>query len=139
MTNFGPCCYHNFVFSNVYFHYYNDLIKLLQSFLVILLCWYKRYSICLILFFSLYKSLPALMCDNNTGPLVNRLLIDFWLIDFIMDLLKLKSSKNTVFFLSENIYIFKPIWLSQFVRYKSLSFNPYVKILLMISLNSFPI
>ena len=53
--------YHNHVFFRYYifFHDYNDFIKLLEAFLVILLCWYKRYSICLTSPFNLYKLFPA--------------------------------------------------------------------------------
>ena len=67
--------YHNHIF----FHYYiflfchNDLIKLLQTFLVILLCRYKRYNICLISFFNLFELFLALICAKNIGSLVNSL------------------------------------------------------------------
>ena len=59
-------------YDHVFFHDYNYLIKLLQTFLVILLCWYKRYSIRLISFFDLYV-FPAFICANNIGKLVNSL------------------------------------------------------------------
>ena len=42
-------------------------------FLVILLWWYKRYNICLILFFNLYEVLPAFTWANNNESLVNNL------------------------------------------------------------------
>ena len=58
--------YHNHIF-----HYYNELIKLLQPFLVIVLCRYERYSICLISFFNLYELFTAFICDNNIVSLVN--------------------------------------------------------------------
>ena len=50
IKSFRLCCYCKFVVSNVYSHYHNYFIKLLQSFLVILFCWYKIYSIFLISF-----------------------------------------------------------------------------------------
>ena len=59
--------------KNIFFHFYNDLIDLLSPFSVILWCWYKRYSICLILVFTLYELFPAFICSNNIGSLVNRL------------------------------------------------------------------
>ena len=61
--------YHNHIF----FHYYNDFIKLLQSFLVILLCWWKRYSIFLILFYNLFELFPGFIRHYNIGNLVNSL------------------------------------------------------------------
>ena len=61
--------YHNH-FS---FHYYNDLIKFSLIFLVILLCWYKRYSICLISFFNLFELFPAFVCAINIRSLTNNL------------------------------------------------------------------
>ena len=54
-----------------FFHYYNDLMKLLWSFLVILMCWYKRHSICLVSFFSLSEFFPPFICANNIGSLDN--------------------------------------------------------------------
>ena len=36
-----------------------------------MLCWYKIYSICLVLFTSLYKLFQGFTCANNTGRLVN--------------------------------------------------------------------
>ena len=41
--------------------------------LVILLCSYKRYSIFLISFFSLFELLVAIVCANNAGSLINSL------------------------------------------------------------------
>ena len=40
---------------------------------MILLCWYKRYSIWLISLLNLYELFPAFICANNTGSLVNSL------------------------------------------------------------------
>ena len=59
--------YHNHVF----FQDYNDLMVV--NFLLILLCWYKTYSICLISFFSLFELFPAFICANNIWSLVNNL------------------------------------------------------------------
>ena len=59
--------------NHIFFYYYNDLIKLLQTFLVILSCWYKRHSICLISFFDFYELFPVFICANNIGSLVNNL------------------------------------------------------------------
>ena len=42
-------------------------------FLVILLCWSKRCSICLIFIFSLYELRAAFVCANNKWRLVNSL------------------------------------------------------------------
>ena len=53
--------YHNHIF----FHYYNDLNKLMQTSLVILIYWYKRHSICLIWFFNFCELFPAFICTNN--------------------------------------------------------------------------
>ena len=61
--------YHN----NIFFHGYNDLIRLLYTFLVIILCWYKRYNICFISVFSLYELFPVFICGNSIGSLVNNL------------------------------------------------------------------
>ena len=71
IKNFG-ISYHNYIF----FHYYNDLIKLfllffLLTFLVNLLCWCKRYIIFLISFFNLFELFPVFICDSNIGCLVN--------------------------------------------------------------------
>ena len=51
---------------------------------MILLCWYKRYSIFLIGFFSLYELLPALGCVDNTGSLVNSLEFGFIIIFYLL-------------------------------------------------------
>ena len=72
---FRLCCYYEFVVSNVHPHYYNNLIRLLLSFLVILLCWYKKCTICLISFFSLYELFVAFCCANNT--------VNIWLIVYL--------------------------------------------------------
>ena len=42
---------------------------------MILLCWYKRYSICIVSFFNLYELFPAFISANNIGSLVNNLFI----------------------------------------------------------------
>ena len=70
--------YHNHIFSRCYifFYHYNYLIKLLDPFFVILLCWYKRYSFYLNLFFNLCELHPAFIHTNNIGSLVNSLLWD---------------------------------------------------------------
>ena len=67
--------YHDHIFFHYYtfLHDYNDFIKLLKPFLVILLCWYKRYNIFLISFFNLYEFFWAFICANNVGSLVNNL------------------------------------------------------------------
>ena len=44
-----------------------------KVFSVILLCWYKRYSIFLILFFLLFELFPAFIYVDNIGSLVNSL------------------------------------------------------------------
>ena len=62
-----------FYYNHILFHDYNDLIKLFQIFLVILLCCIKRYNICLISFFKLFELFPAFICANNIGNLVNNL------------------------------------------------------------------
>ena len=61
-----------------FWDFYNDLTKLLQTFLVILLCWYKRYSFCLVSFFNLYELFPAFICTNNIGSLFNLCAIKFF-------------------------------------------------------------
>ena len=38
-----------------------------------LLCWYKRYSICLISFFNSYELFPVYICANNIRSLVNNM------------------------------------------------------------------
>ena len=48
--------------NHIFFHYYNDWIILSYTFLVILVCWYKRYCICLISFFNLYELFAAFIC-----------------------------------------------------------------------------
>ena len=68
------------------------LIKFLQNFLVILLCWYKRYSISLISFFNLYELFPDFNCVNNIGSLVKsllrvKILILFFILLFLHHLL----------------------------------------------------
>ena len=67
--------YHNHISSITLFSAIinNDLIKLLKTFLVSLLSWYKRYSICLISFFNLFELFQAFVCANNIGSLVNGL------------------------------------------------------------------
>ena len=46
-------------------------MKLLYSVLVVLLCSYKGYDICLISLFSLHKLFTAFTCTNITGSQVN--------------------------------------------------------------------
>ena len=67
--------YHNDIFFNYYIFFsdYNNFIKLLLTFVEILLCRYKRYSICLISVFNLYELFPAFICDDNIESLVNDL------------------------------------------------------------------
>ena len=59
------------IVSNVHSNYYNDLIKLLQSVLVILLCRYKRYNICLNSF---------LVCMNYFWLLFVLIILKDWLM-----------------------------------------------------------
>ena len=59
--------------QSYFFRYYNDLIKLLWTFLLILLCWYKRYSISFISSLHLYELFPVFICGNNIGIPVNSL------------------------------------------------------------------
>ena len=42
-------------------------------FKLILLCWYKKYSVCVIWFFNLHKLFPAFICADNIESLVNSL------------------------------------------------------------------
>ena len=67
--------YHNDIFFNYYIFFsdYNNFIKLLLTFVEILLCRYKRYSICLLSVFNLYELFPAFICDDNIESLVNDL------------------------------------------------------------------
>ena len=51
---------------------------------MILLCWYKRYSIFLISFFNLYELFPTFICANNIGSLVNNLCGIGFLILFLL-------------------------------------------------------
>ena len=60
-------------YSHISFHYYNDVIAWLQTNLVILLCWYKRYSIFLISFVNWQELFAAFICANNIGSLVSSL------------------------------------------------------------------
>ena len=60
-------------YHNIFFHDYNDLIKLLRTFLVILLYSNKRCNICLISFFNLYDLFLAFIYPNNIQSLVNNL------------------------------------------------------------------
>ena len=41
--------------------------------MAILLCWYKRYSICMISLFSLFELFAAVIYVNNIGSLINSL------------------------------------------------------------------
>ena len=63
--------YHNHIF----FHDYSMTLSNCCNFLLILLCWYKRYSICLISFFNFYELFLAFICANNIVSLVNSLFI----------------------------------------------------------------
>ena len=58
-------------------------LKCSKVLFLILLCSYKKYSICLILFFNLHELFPAFICANNTGSLVNSLFGVKILIPFI--------------------------------------------------------
>ena len=40
---------------------------------MILLCWYKRYSVCLIPSFNLSELFPTFICADKIGDLVNSL------------------------------------------------------------------
>ena len=71
----------------IFVHYYTDLIKLLQTLLVILLYWYKIYGICLISFFNLYELFPAFVWTNTIGSLVNRFFESRSLMFFLVLLL----------------------------------------------------
>ena len=73
MKSFSSCCYYKFVTFILYSLFYNGLFKLMQIFLVILLCGCKRYGFCLISFLSLYDLFPAFTYAINTGNLVNSL------------------------------------------------------------------
>ena len=59
----------------IFFHDYLMTLSNCCHFFVILLWWYKRYSICLISFFNFYELFPDFICANNIGSLVNSLLI----------------------------------------------------------------
>ena len=59
--------------NNACFYYYNDLIKLLEITLVILLSWQKRYSICEIYYFKFHKLLLPFICGKNIVSLANSL------------------------------------------------------------------
>ena len=94
------------VLGFLYYNYYNDMIKLLENFVLILLCWNKRYGICLILFFNLYELFPAFICSNNIGSLVNKLLrvkvfnhilviFIFWGFNFILSAIVSSCSNFT--------------------------------------------
>ena len=73
--------YHNHIF----FHYYNDLINLLETLLVVLFYWYKRfYRICLILFLNFYELFLAFIWAKNIGSLVNSFLELTFLILFLL-------------------------------------------------------
>ena len=58
--------------THTFFHYYNELIKLLETFIVISLHWYKRYIVCLILLFTFLELFRAFICVDNIGTLVNK-------------------------------------------------------------------
>ena len=63
-----------FLHNHVFFHDYNDLIKISKTFLVILLCRYKRYSICLIYY---------LICMNCFELLFALIILENWLIIYL--------------------------------------------------------
>ena len=63
-----------FLHNHVFFHDYNDLIKLSKTFLVILLCRYKRYSIFLIYY---------LICMNCFELLFALITLENWLIIYL--------------------------------------------------------
>ena len=65
-TNIFGISYCSYIFS----YCYNDLMKLLLNFVVILLL-YKRYYICLILFFNLFELFRTFNCTIHIGSLVN--------------------------------------------------------------------
>ena len=50
---------------------------------MILLCWYKRYSIYLISFYSFHGLLPVFICASNTGNQINTWFAAKILIPFI--------------------------------------------------------
>ena len=58
---------------NGHSHYYNHLIKFLQSVLMIVLCWSIKYTVCLVSVCSLYVLFPAFIWAGNTRRLVNSL------------------------------------------------------------------
>ena len=60
--------YYNYIF----FHFYNGILTM-KYFLVILVCRYKKYSICLISFYNLFESFTTFICANNIESLVNNL------------------------------------------------------------------
>ena len=56
---------------------------------MILLCWYKRYSISLVLFFSLFEwsaRLPVLLAQIKAGLLFVLTILDVWLTDVCLEL-----------------------------------------------------
>ena len=94
MKSYPSCSWYNLVVSNMHFHYYNDLVKL-NWLKVILLCWCKRNSICLISFCSLYEFIPVFIGVSNTfifvrfliifllSPLLHHLLGVAWLVNHL--------------------------------------------------------
>ena len=67
------CCYHKLLVFNYHSRCFNELIKLRFGDFIIKI---KRYSICVISFFSLHELFSAYICINNTGSLVNSLFGD---------------------------------------------------------------
>ena len=96
MKSFEFYSYYDFFVSNAHCNYNNALIKFLWSFSVILLCCYKRYSICLISLFRLYELFPAFICTNNTGILTSSFTSSFflWSSRVLSPSSVLSSSKN---------------------------------------------
>ena len=104
--------YHNYIF----FQYYNDLIKLfllvfLLTFLVNLLCWYKRYSIFLISIFNLFELFPVFICDSNIGCLVNNFfevkIFNHFLLLLLFDILVVVCQINQQILINQSILCFQ--------------------------------
>ena len=67
--NFKICGVDDLLLSEYCIHFYNDLIKLLCTSLVIYLDWYKEQTICLISFNKRSELLPAFTCASAIGNL----------------------------------------------------------------------
>ena len=70
MKAFG---FYKLVVTSMHSQYYNDMIELLSTFLVILLSSYKRYSICLISLFVFFELFSAFIFANNIESFLNSL------------------------------------------------------------------